>query len=239
MNSWKNSISVDKINAVVNSLEKKPIKTMEYFSNAWNLVQQDLGLHIGYAFILFVIMNFTSFFTIALYPGWFIVAHLKRTNQVIAFGSFFKCIDHLGNLLVQTIILGFMIGIPSFFLFIAMLITIDVTDSPFVLFPTIFFMFLLFFVSFMFIFAPVFVVFAGMGPWDSMKASFRIVKNNLLGFTGFFAMMSIMYILGMMTCGLLFLVILPVIQVAIYFAYEDLFQPDISDEMDDLLRHLV
>lgn len=241
MGIWKNSITKEKIEEVVNSREKRQVRTMHYFNEAWNLVQQDLGLHIGFALITFVISYFVGFLGSVLYAGWFIAAYMKRKGELIDFSTFFKSFDHIGGLLIQLLIMFGIFFLPIIFMMIFFFIGIEAGGdelAALIMLPFAFIFIILMLVSMMFIFAPLFIVFSDMGAWDSIKSSFKLVKNNLGGFIGFFCMYFVLMILGLMTCGLLLLVITPVLQVAVYFAYEDLFQPNLSDD-DDILRHLV
>jgi uncharacterized membrane protein len=244
MDIWKNSISREHIENVVNSREKRRIRTMDYFSDAWSLVQQDLGLHIGFSLIIWLIMQFISIFANPLFAGWFIAAHMKRKDQPIELGTFMKSFDHYGGLILYNLLMFLIFVIPFFFLMVPGFILVNIAPDE-DLGVLLFFMYFgvlilaLLLLSMFFIFAPVLIVFSNLDAWTAMTTSFKVVKKNMGGFLGFFIMIVIMHILGIMTCCLSYLVILPVIQVATYFAYEDIFKPEMSDEMDDIIRHLV
>jgi hypothetical protein len=244
MDIWKNSISREHIEEVVNSREKRRIRTMDYFSDAWNLVQQDLGSHIGFSLIIWLIMQFLGLFANPLYAGWFIAAYMKRKDQSIEIGTFMKSFDHYGGLILYNLLMFLVLFIPFIALMIPGLIIAGTTPDE-DLGALLFFMYFgviilaLLLLSMFFIFAPVLIVFSNLDAWTAMTTSFKVVTKNLGGFLGFFMMIVIMHILGIMTCCLSYLVVLPVIQVATYFAYEDIFKPEMDNDMDDILRHLV
>lgn len=244
MDIWKNSISREHIEEIANSREKQRIRTMDYFSDAWNLVQQDLGSQILYSFITFLVIQTFSFLGNPLYAGWYITAYVKRKNEAISFNTFFKCFDHYGSLLLFYVLTFLVLFFPMMAAIIPGALFIDMMpseDAGIIIFMIYMILVMLFFfiLYMMFLFAPLLIVFSNLDAWSAMKYSFKVVKNNFGGFMGFIAMTIIMGILGIMTCGLLFLVILPVMQVATYYAYEDIFKPEMADDMDDVIRHLV
>ncbi len=77
-------------------------------------------------------------------------------------------------------------------------------------------------VSVLYVLAPMFIVFRGMGFWEAMEASRKVVTKNYGQFLLFMIILIVIGIVGFMMCCVGLLAAIPVIYLAIYSSFEDI-----------------
>lgn len=70
--------------------------------------------------------------------------------------------------------------------------------------------------------APMFILFRGMGFWEAMEASRKVVTKNYIQFLLFMIVLMFIGIAGVLVCCVGLLVAIPVIYLAMYAAFEDI-----------------
>lgn len=78
-------------------------------------------------------------------------------------------------------------------------------------------------IAMMSIFSPIFVLFHDLEAWDAMKLSLKGCFKNMLPFLLNGIMFGLLFIVGLITLGLGFFVIAPMMIITIYVAYRQIF----------------
>ena len=233
-----------------------------YISESFDIVKKELGLFIGYtavvglifvvaAFIPFIGSLAVQFLAPTFLAGYLIVAHKMNRNEEVEFGDFFKGFDYFGQLLLQVLIvmgISLVLFIPlGFFLFLfggfevhnfdrmsaaGFIILILLSIIIFILFV---------YISVSYLFAPAFIVFGDLQPWDAMEASRKIVGQNFFPVFGFTLVLGLLVLAGYVLCCVGLLFTLPAYQVAVYCAFKDIMDFDNPEQQDrsDIYDHLV
>ncbi len=79
-------------------------------------------------------------------------------------------------------------------------------------------------------FSLLFVVFLKMDFWPAMEASRKIISKNFWSFLGFFIILSLINILGILALGLGFLFTIPATYCMVYAAFESVVGGAIREE---------
>ncbi len=77
-------------------------------------------------------------------------------------------------------------------------------------------------VSALYILAPMFIVFRGMGFWEAMEASRKVVTKNYIQFLLFMIVLMVIGIVGFLMCCVGLLAAIPICYLALYAAFEDI-----------------
>lgn len=187
------------------------------------------------------------FFGPPLLAGWYLYArnHKKGFNK--SFGNFFDAFKiQWMQLVLQSLISSIFVGLavsivilPFFLSMIMDLIThakdlehvTDPEDMKELLFSmltgkVILGIVLAFLVaamvSVLYVLAPMFIVFRGMGFWEAMEASRKVVTKNYVQFLLFMIILMVIGIVGFIMCCVGLLAAIPVIYLAIYSCFEDI-----------------
>lgn len=96
------------------------------------------------------------------------------------------------------------------------------------------------FIYIMWSFAPLFIIFANMGIWESMESSRKMVFNNAGTIIVIFLIGLLLAIASIFTCGIGLLWLMPLFYLVNFLMFDDLFQLNQAiDETDDIIQHLV
>lgn len=77
-------------------------------------------------------------------------------------------------------------------------------------------------IAVLYVLAPMFILFRGMGFWDAMEASRKVVTKNYMQFFVMMIVLMFIGIFGVLLCCVGLLVAIPVIYLAMYNAFEDI-----------------
>lgn len=260
MQNYQNRLNPEKIRRFADNNERFKIDASGYFNQSWQMVQNDGGSYIGFAFIsLFaatvvnmipLIGGFFQMISAGLFDsGFSIYSHKKMNNEIHDFNDFFGGItNHLQPLLIYLVVYSlilFLLFSPIHILDISNLIIapdLNINDTLSVIMGLSVFILLPIYIYFgvTFFFTPYFILFADMEPMEALKCSRKIVHNNfwsvfLLMFFGF-----LINILGVLVCCVGLLWSHPTVQVGYFLAFEDIFKLDSErDEMDEIIQHLL
>lgn len=179
----------------------------DYISEGFNIFGKNIGGFIGY-FLLYVVISVVLSFipflgsigqVLMSYPlvvGFYIVANKIRNGQTTEFGDFFKGFDHFGPLAILMLIyIGLMIValIPFFVVMGNIMMEIipligsnDISDAEEFLeiimgmnFGLVFLTLVpVIFLVTCYLWAPMFVVFYDMSPWQAMEASRKLIMKK-------------------------------------------------------------
>lgn len=185
------------------------VKTGDYIKNGWELFTSNFGIFIGFAAIFLCINAILYFATVLkflatwvvigpLYAGYFIVAFKLLNKRSVEFSDFFQ---------------GFTMFLP---LFLASLITGIFTLLGFILLvlPGIY-------LAVAYILVIPLIVDKNLDFWQAMEVSRRFVTRNWFPFFGFGALLFLINLLGVITCGVGTLITVPLTACAITCAYRD------------------
>lgn len=185
----------------------------------------------------------------ALIAGFFIFAHNQIEHQQAKFNSFFGAFDRIGPFIVFQlivllifIVLAAVIVTPFFFTglieeFIGFINTSQTNPEEALyqmqsIFGSMFMMYALIGIPILVLYtlwfmAPMFIAFNGLGAWEAMEASRKIVSKRFLSFLALFILLFLLNIGGAILLFVGTLVTFPVTQIALYLAYRDVcFQND-------------
>lgn len=77
-------------------------------------------------------------------------------------------------------------------------------------------------VSVIYLYAPMFIVFRGMGFWEAMESSRKVVMKKFMSFFLFMIVLGLLNVVGVLLCCVGLLVSLPVTLLAIYLSFDDI-----------------
>lgn len=233
----------------------------DYLSKGINLVQADIGSFAGYSFVYFLIRIVTQIVPIigpiagaiidpALLIGYSAYAHALDTDQPRDFNTFFSGFQRLGDLFLATFLTGLIIvgvAIPGIILLVYGFsggfeylgdlgevepnIPAVILGFLLVLAPALYF-------GVSYALAPMFVWFHGLGGWDAMVASKRLVAKQWWSFLGFFIVCGFLAGAGLLLVCVGMLFTIPASRAAIYAAFADITRLNEEETPnDDLIDH--
>lgn len=241
MSDYKTALSQSTIQSFIDEKRKFSFRSMDYINQAWADIQKDWGT----TFLTGLIFYFLGIVAPFLVGGIYIGKYNERTRgEKYEMGTLFKGFDH---------------GMPIFmYLLISMGIAMVVVMIPYILFAVFmalaqesaifillgFFMLFImmigaFLIGTLFFFSLHFIIFAGMDAWPAMKASTAIVRNNLGTVFIFILICGLLNMLGIMMCFVGVFVTMPLIYIAYYYAFNDVFQIEQKDATDEIIEHLI
>ncbi len=237
MSDYKSALSPSTIQQFIDEKRKFSIDATGIIGKAWADVQKDWGTTLITGLIFFFLGIVAPF----LMGGIYIGKYNERVNgQKYEMGSLFKGFDHAGAILVYLVVMIASIMIP-YILYFVFLLMAEVSEV-FLLLAMLMLLVVLvaaFAVAILFFFAIPFIVFGGMEGWPAMKASMSIVKNNIGTVLIFIILCNIVNTLGVMLCYVGLLVTMPLVYIAYYYAFAEVFQIETKDPNDEILEHLV
>jgi uncharacterized membrane protein len=180
----------------------------KYIDRGYRIFSSQMGYFVGFAaiYLLASLIGGTGFGGIVtivlrgpLLAGFFIVANAIIRNEPIRFEMFFD---------------GFKIFLP---LFLAELIT-----QAFVALGLVLLIIPGIYLAVAYSFTIPFVLFLKMDFWDAMEASRKVITRNFWPFLGFFVILTLINIIGILTLGVGLLFTLPATYCIVYAAFEDI-----------------
>jgi hypothetical protein len=185
-------------------------KTSEYINKGFDLFKENAGGFIGFTAIIILfnlIAGFIPFIgTLALIviqpsllAGFFIVGRKMVHNEPYEFGDFFKGFDFFLQLFIGNLVMGIFIIIGIILLII----------------PGIFFA-----VAYMWAF--MFIVFAGKEFWPAMEMSRKVIGKNWFSFFGFIIIIVLINIVGLLALGIGLLVTWPATMLALFVSFNSI-----------------
>lgn len=184
-------------------------KTGEYINKGFDLFKKDPGLFIGFTLVYLVLSAVISRipvvglagFAIAgpFLAGYFIVAHKINKNETRTFADFFKGFDSF----LPLFLVGFVGGIITLLCMLLLVL------------PGIY-------IAVCYSFGSMFVVFYKYEFWDALETSRLVIGKNWWSFFGFFIVITLINLLGLLCLGVGILVTVPATFCALYAAFEDI-----------------
>lgn len=234
-----------------------------YISRGFALFQKSAGNFIAFAFlagIIIVVASLIPFIgslltnlilTPVLLVGGYLAAHALSKSEQFEFGTFFKGFDFVGPLASAALVTNLIV----FAAFIPMLLVwymngaadwfYQVIENPVLVDapPNIpFWSFILLapavYLGVAYSWAYHFIAFYGMGFWEAMETSRKIIGKKWGLFFLFFLILGLLVGLGFLLFFVGVLVTFPVLMCASYAAFEDV-TGLLSEQEDDLVEHLV
>lgn len=233
-----------------------------YIRKGFNIFQKKPVLFIGFALVAGMITTFAQmvpfigFIATALvsYPltaGYYIAARQLDKGNEITFSTFFEGFEYFGNLvaiyLIQVLAIialllpfGFSIGISALMgaasgseWTLAAVSSISVVLLLVMMVPVIYL-----YVSWMF--APHLVVFHGLGFWEAMETSRKLVQKRWWIVFAFALCLALVFLGGVLALVIGLLVAVPVISLSSYAAFGDVAGfVDQGSPQDTITDHLV
>ena len=240
-------------------------KLENYISRGFNITGRYTGGFMGYSFLHFLIIALVQsipmigfvigplFVAPALAVGYYIIANRISMNQDYDFENFFDGFKEVGSLALvalPTFIISTVIPLCIGYFLIDTSGWVDtfINDpnefDPFAVLSGLSVgMFLLFIPILYFMiawsFAPMFVIFYKMQPWEALETSRKLITKRWFTFFGFGIVLTLVTLAGfLLFCvGLLYFV--PAVMNSYYVAFEDITKFYEDAEEDDILNHLV
>ena len=229
-----------------------------YLSLGFDLFKKNIGSHIGFTFLFFLILMIVILIPLlgiigifVLFPtlsvGWFLVAHKDHRNDQPEFRDFFKGFDHFGPLCAMFMIMMFsyILMMMPFMMYFANNIqdnleNLDVLyDGFFKGIPTWVY---LVFIPFVYLavswrWAPMFIIFYKMGPWQAMETSRMIVGKNFWMVLLFFIITGLIAQMGQIFFFVGLLLSYPLAMCMEYAAFASI--TGLLEENTDIVDHLI
>lgn len=234
-----------------------------YISEGFELFKRGAGSFIGFILLTFLILLVVGFIPLigqiatnlilgpALITGGYLAAHTLAKGEQLEFGRFFKGFDFIGPLataalVVQLIVFGSMIpmflawGSSGFFAWImeAMADPLMVSDMPSFPLWSLIFVLPAIYLGVAYGWVNLFIAFYGMGFWEAMEASRRIITKQWLLYFAFLFVLGLLVFLGALALVVGLLVAMPVLICAQYAAFADVTRLMV-EEGQDITDHLV
>ena len=180
-----------------------------YLSKGYEILKENFGNFIGYTVLYILIAIIGSLIpgigTIVsivlpapLVAGFYIVARKINKDKSYEFGDFFKGFDFFLQLFLSALISGIFVIVGLLLLII----------------PGLYLCVAYSFTSF-------FIVFNNMEFWPAMEASRKLITRNWFPVFGFFLVLGIINLLGLLCLGVGLLFTIPLTSCAMYAAFED------------------
>lgn len=179
-----------------------------YIDRGYKIFSSKMGMFVGYTAIYFLVslIGGTGYGSIVnlvlrgpLLAGFFIVANAIIRNESLSFDRFFD---------------GFKLFLP---LFLAELVSQIFTGLGFVLLvlPGIY-------LAVAYSFTIPFVTFLNMDFWEAMESSRKVISKNFWPFLGFFVILTLINLVGIILLGVGMLFTFPATYCMVYAAFEDI-----------------
>lgn len=177
------------------------VKTGEWLSEAWSIVQQDLWAHV----LIFLVVGLVSSIPLlgpAMMAGYIMIVLRKLRNPAYtpAVGEVFEGFQ----LFVPALLVGIVGGIIANLGLIACIVGVFATTA-------------------LVMFAMPLVVDRKLDFWPAIQESMDKVKPNLFPWSMFVLLVGLVYMLGAVLCGVGILVTGPIAVVALMIAYRETF----------------
>jgi hypothetical protein len=182
----------------------------DYISKGYDIFKQNIGGFIGYTFLYFIITSVLPYIPVigwigsiiispALSVGFVIVARKIHKGEPYEFGDFFGGFNFIWQLFLRSLIGGILV-----FLGIILLII-----------PGIY-------LGVGYAFASMIIIFANKEFWPALELSRKIITKKWFSFLGFFIVLGLINILGLVALGIGLLFTFPITMCASYVAYESI-----------------
>ncbi|MGK0389763.1 MAG: hypothetical protein ACI94Y_002508 [Maribacter sp.] len=261
MNDYRGSLSKEKVRQVIDRQEKFSIDATGYISQAWDMVQKDQGNYIGFGAVSMLISGavgvipyigniLSGLVSAVLNPGFYIFSFKKKYDQHPDFNTFFEGTKHTGALIAELLIVSLIsiIAIAPAGIIFAFSVDWDtgMLNDPsglmiglMAIFGLIAFV-ILFYLTVSWIFAPQFIIFADMGPWEAMEASRKLVAPNFGEVFILLILTGLLTIAGLLLCCIGLFWAIPTVQTTNFLVFDDIFKlGEEMDETDSIIEHLL
>jgi len=177
------------------------VKTGEWLSEAWSIVQQDLWAHV----LIVIVVGLLSYVPLlgpAMMAGYMLIILRKLRNPAYtpAVGEVFEGFQ----LFVPALLVGIVGGLIAALGVIACIVGVFATQA-------------------LVMFGMPLVVDRKMEFWPAIQASMDKVKPDLVAWSIFVLLVALVQLVGVIACGVGVLVSTPVIAVTVMVAYRDTF----------------
>lgn len=261
MNDYRNSLSKEKVRQVIDRQEKFSIDAAGYISQAWDMVQKDQGNYVGFGAVSMLISGtlgiipyignlLSSLVSAVLNPGFYIFSFKKKYGQHPDFNTFFESTKHAGPLILEVLIVSLIaiIAIAPAGAIFAMAVDWDTglpNDPSGLMIGSMVLLGLmalvaLIYLSVSWLFAPQFIIFANMGPWEAMEASRKLVAPNFGDVFILLILTGLISIAGLLLCCIGLFWAIPTVQTTNFLVFDDIFKLDEEiDQTDLIIDHLL
>lgn len=243
MLDYKKALSQDTIQAFINEKRTFDINIGQIINKAW----EDATANIGNTLVIGLIMGSLSILGPWLMAGLYIGKYDERVNnKPFEIGSLFRGFDHGMPIFMYLLLtIGLMFAamiIPV--MFIGVFAALAEQSAIFGILAGVFYLLLIvaiILLSTSLFFSLPFIIFGGMEAMDAMKASAKIIRNNLLTVFLFTFVAGLVAQLGVLACFVGIYFTLPVAYFAYYYAFADVFKIESTDKdaTDQIIEHLL
>ena len=210
----------DRVNKLLN--EGYEFKLEKYISNGFELFKKEYGLFIGFSIVAGLMSGVASLIPIIgslaqavitgiINLGYFYVARKIKLGEKPEFEDFFKPFNAFGNIVGISLVV-FILTLVGFLCLIIPGIYLGVAWS---------------------LSLPIIYFYSGVGLWDSMEASRRVVTKNWWWFLLLFICIVLINIVGAICLLVGLLITIPVSHLIMYSAFDDIMKPDKETEPDN------
>ena len=237
-----------------------------YISRGFDITGKFSGAFMGYTFIYFILLSVvamiptigeyisTLFVAPALTVGYYLVARRISMNEDHDFENFFDGFKEIVPLVLVALapfIFTSLIPLAMSYIFSNDIFawTQTLVDDPTsfdltTILTSLSFGFFIYFIPVIYFtvawaFAPMFVIFYKMEPWEALETSRKLITKKWFSFFGFMIVQGLIALLGMLLICVGVLYFLPAAMNASYVAFEDITKFYEENEEDDILDHLV
>ncbi len=178
-------------------------------SQGYDVFKQNIGGFVLYTLVYFGVSMALAFIPLvgslsaaalgsALSAGLFMAARKIKNGETVEFSQFFD---------------GFKLGAPIFLVGLIVQI-LTAVGLLLLIIPGIY-------LAIAYAFASMFVTFHGMDFWPAMEASRKVIGKNWFGMLGFFLVLGLINVGGVLALGVGLLVTFPITLCAVYVAFEE------------------
>jgi len=178
-------------------------------SQGYDVFKQNIGGFVLYTLVYFGVSIALAFIPLvgslsaaalgsALSAGLFMAARKIKNGETVEFSQFFD---------------GFKLGAPIFLVGLIVQI-LTAVGLLLLIIPGIY-------LAIAYAFASMFVTFHGMDFWPAMEASRKVIGKNWFGMLGFFLVLGLINVGGVLALGVGLLVTFPITLCAVYVAFEE------------------
>jgi hypothetical protein len=183
----------------------------------FELFKSRIGEFVLYTILMLIITSIATAIPFALLlvagpmaAGYYLFAHKIKTRQALEFGDFFKGFDHLGQLILYTLIAGILVFFGTLLLFIpGLYLAVGYTFAVFL------------------------IVFYKLEFWGAMELSRKIVTKRWWKFLGFLLVIALINIGGALAFGIGILFTIPISYCASYALFDQIFNVSDRDADND------
>lgn len=232
-----------------------PFNFSEYINRGFQLIGKQPGLFIGFTVVYLLIMMVCQIIPFAgtigsivaspcLVVGFYLAASRIERGESLEFGDFFKGFDHIGPLVLISVIQMVLMVVAIIPFGAAMFFSISMASpgdgmNMFPLILGLLFLIPIVYLAISWSLAPFLAVFHKMEAWPAMEASRKIVGNNWFSFFGFYLVVGLIVCAGALALGIGLIYTIPAGMCMYYAAFKDVVGLPEDNNEASFMDHLV